>query len=619
MSAQRASAPVRFARLAAAVLIVALAAVIIVRLSGRREGRPAPAPVKPPPEGRIVDLKEKVRQQEYRDGRPVVDIRGASFFRGPDGRNHLAGSVEIVNLGPEGETVSRLSADEVVYDPGSLRFTIAGHVRVEASGVVLEGGSFDYDKTKGRFETTGGGRFTSATIDGAAPEILYTESTDELRLGGGFLVEIFDPKRTEKALSVSGDSLIYARRERRGRVDGQADLRGGRGRGTSKAFSFVATRDESAFESAVFKGAAKVVFEGGPARGRGTGEVRAERIEVAFAREPFTLLSINAVETASLSLRPSPDEEDQVLAPEAGLKFGRDGEMLSWTTSGGIRGELTDASGLSRALEGESAEFDAATGLLLVHGGPGRAALADSLDARVEADLISAAPRMGTLEASGGVRCWLRPKEGGDRVPGFFSYQDVISVSSDSAVFLEKTSSVAFEGKVRVWQGAKSVQASKLELARETGLMRGSGGVAAVLTEVAPGEAPARTIEIGGQDVVYRPDMRTLTLSSKASVRLPEARLEAATVSAVIGRDGNAVESLAASTGVRVSRGRYVGRSDAASYQAATGRITLTGRPILTDDKGGSARGAKLTFDLPDDKILIENEGQGRATTVVRS
>ena len=119
--------------------------------------------------------------------------------------------------------------------------------------------------------------------------------------------------------------------------------------------------------------------------------------------------------------------------------------------------------------------------------------------------------------------------------------------------------------------------------------------------------------------MVYRPDVRALILSSKASVRLPEARLEAATVSAVIGREGDGVESLAASTGVSVSKGRYVGRSDAASYQAATGRITLTGRPVLTDDKGGSARGAKLTFNLPDDKILIENEGQGRATTVVRS
>ncbi|MGE5741477.1 MAG: LptA/OstA family protein, partial [Candidatus Aminicenantes bacterium RBG_16_66_30] len=86
-----------------------------------------------------------------------------------------------------------------------------------------------------------------------------------------------------------------------------------------------------------------------------------------------------------------------------------------------------------------------------------------------------------------------------------------------------------------------------------------------------------------------------------------------------VGREGNAVDSLSASTGVSVFNGRYVGRAETASYQAATGRITLTGRPVLTDDKGGSARGAKLTFDLTDDKILIENEGPGRATTVVRS
>jgi lipopolysaccharide export system protein LptA len=70
---------------------------------------------------------------------------------------------------------------------------------------------------------------------------------------------------------------------------------------------------------------------------------------------------------------------------------------------------------------------------------------------------------------------------------------------------------------------------------------------------------------------------------------------------------------------VIVSYGPYVGRSEAASYEAATGRLTLTGKPVLADDKGGSARGAKLTFDLTDDKIFIENEGSGRATTVVRS
>jgi lipopolysaccharide export system protein LptA len=110
-----------------------------------------------------------------------------------------------------------------------------------------------------------------------------------------------------------------------------------------------------------------------------------------------------------------------------------------------------------------------------------------------------------------------------------------------------------------------------------------------------------------------------LTLSSKAYVRLPEAGLEAGRVSAVIGRDGKSVGSLSAAAGVTVSKGPYVGRSETAFYEAATDRIVLTGKPVLTDGKGGSARGDRLTFDLADDKIFIENEGPGRSTTIVRS
>src|SRR5512135_2033469 len=106
MSAQRASAPVRFARLAAAVLMIALAAVIVARLAGRRVGPAENVAAPQPPEGQVVDLKERVHQQEFRDGRPVVDIRGASFSRGADGLNRLTGSIEILNLGPTGKTQS---------------------------------------------------------------------------------------------------------------------------------------------------------------------------------------------------------------------------------------------------------------------------------------------------------------------------------------------------------------------------------------------------------------------------------------------------------------------------------------------------------------------------------
>jgi lipopolysaccharide export system protein LptA len=619
MSAQRASAPVRFARLAAAVLLIALAAVIVVRLAGRREG-PAPARVLPPPEGRIVDLKERVRQQEYKDGRPVVDIRGESFFRGPDGRNHLTGSVEIVNLGPGGETVSRLSAGEVVYDPGSLRFTVTGHVRVEAAGVLLEGETFEYDKKEGLLGTAGGGRFSSKTISGHAPELSYRESTEEIRLGGGFQFEM--PESGEggpdrRPMTVSGQSLVLDRRWRRGRIEGRASIRGARFQGTSKAASFVAAPDESSLESAVLEGAAKVVLIGKEPPGEGNGEIRADRIAVSFGREP-SALAIQTTGRSSLSLRSAQDRTETVLAPAVLLNVFRGDGHCTWSASGGIRAEIKKAGAVRRTLEGQEAALDSAT-ILHVSGGSGRPAVADSAEARIEAPEIAVATQTGDVLASGGVACILKRGDG-RRTAGFFSPNEDVSVSSEKLELRAGTSTSLFTGSVIARQGTDILRAGEIEIAGETGGMTGGGGVTISLTEAAEeGRSGARTIELHGEDMAYRSDLRTLAFSSKASVKLPDARLEAATITAVIGRDGNAVESLAASTGVSVSSGRYVGRSESASYQAATGRITLTGRPFLTDDKGGSARGAKLTFDLTDDKILIENEGSGRATTVVRS
>ncbi|RPI99990.1 MAG: hypothetical protein EHM31_09070 [Candidatus Aminicenantes bacterium] len=618
MSAQKASTPVRLARLAAVAVIVSLAVLLIVRLAGRREMPPA-APAAPPPEGQVVDLKEKVRHQEYRDGRAVADIRGGSFFRGPDGRNHLTGAVEVLSLGAAGETVSRLTADEVAYDPGSLRFTISGHVRVEAGGVVLEGEAFDYDKSSGLFETKGGGRFSSKTMRGSAPDVSFSESAETVRLGGGFLAEIVDARRTVKALSVSGDSLIYARRERRGRVDGQADLSGGGCRGTSAAISFVATPDEAAFESAVFEGAAKVVFGGKEPAGEAGGEITAERIAVAFSREPFAVRTLEAEGEVGISARAADGRETDVGAPAATLEFDPGGGLTSWSASAGITASFDDGAGRAGLhLEADTAAFDRADGIVRAQGRSGRPAVASSKEARIEADAIAAGPGSRDLAASGQVECLLRSGEG-MRAPGFFSSAEDIAVSCGSLVSREGAPSFAFSGKVRARQGADILRAGELELTLETGDMSGRGGVSAELSQAVAGEAGKRTIEIGGQDMVYRPDIKTLTLSSKAYVRLPEARLEAATISAVIGREGKDVESLEAKTAVAVSKGSYLGRSDTASYQAASRRITLTGKPVLTDGKGGSARGAKLTFDLADDKILIENEGKGRATTVVRS
>jgi lipopolysaccharide export system protein LptA len=613
MSAQKASAPVRFAGLAVAAVLLVLAAAVMIHLL-RERGGPRPEAVKPLPEDRIVDRKEQVRHEEYRDGRLRTDVRGANFFLGPDGRNHLKGSVEITDYGPAGEVVSRITADEVVYDTGAIHFGITGRVRIEAGDVVLEGDSFDYDKDNGLFRTASGGAFSSKSMAGTAAEISYSEGPDEVRLAGGFRAELAAVGRDGEKTVLSGDSFLYRRRERRGRAEGRADLAGGRWRGTARILTFEAADDEGSFKSVAFNGAAEVDLAGDPDRSG----IAADWIELSFVPGAAQLSSVQARGKTRLSLSLPEASGSIVRASEALLMFRADGELDRWSASGGFRAELDGPADESRVFEGESVTFEASTRVLRASGKPGRPAAAASPRAHIEASSLVAGPAGGDLEASGGVRCLLKP--GGEgRTAGFFSAAKPIFVSATNLVFRSGTKTSSFAGDVQAWQDKEFLLAGELDLFEATGEMRGRGGVAAGMSQAAAGETPERRIEVGGEDMSCSAADRVLSFRKKSYVQMPGARLVAETIDAVLGREGRGVDTLTALTSVVVSKGRYEGRGDRAYYEAGADRVTLTGRPVLVDEEGGVSRGDKLTFDLGDGKIRVENEGQGRSTTIVKS
>lgn len=613
MSAQKASAPVRFARLAIAAVLIALAAAVMLYLL-RERGGPRPDAVKPPPDDRVVDLKEQVRHEEYTDGKLRTEVRGADFFLGPDGRNHLRGSVEITGHGPAGEVVSRITADEVVYDTAAVHFGITGRVRVEAGDVVLEGESFDYDKDTGHFRTASGGAFSSKGMAGTAAEISYAEAADEVRLAGGFRAELDADGLAGEETVLSGDSLLYQRRERHGRAEGRAGIVGGRWRGTARVLTFDAVEDEGSFKSVAFDGAAEIELAADPDKGG----VAADWIGLSFIPGGTKLSSVQARGNTRLSLSLPEASGSVVRASEAILTVRADGELDRWSASGGFRAELDGPAGESRVLEGESAEFEASTRVLRASGKPGRPAVADSRRARVEAPSLAAGPAAGDLEASGSVKCLLKPGEE-NRAAGFFSAEKPVFVSAANLVFRSGTKAFSFAGDVQAWQDKEFLLAGELDFFEATGEMRGRGGVAAGMSQAAAGETPERRIEVGGEDMSYSAADHKLSLMKKGYVQLPGVRLDAERIDAVLGREGRRVDTLTAVSSVVVSKGRYEGRGDRALYEAGADRITLTGKPVLTDAEGGSSRGDKLTFDLADDKILIENEGLGRSTTVIKS
>lgn len=617
MKTQKASAPTRFAAGLAAVALVAVAAAVAVRLAHRRDVSAPPA-VEPPAQGRAVDLKERVRQQEFESGRLVAEIRGDAFERRADGLNHLAGGIEVANLGPDGRVVSRLRAAEVTYAPGSLRFTVKGGVRVEAGDVVLEGETFDYDKAAGLFGTKAGGRFASKTLAGRAAEIAYAEAADEIRLGGGFLVEMTGPGGDANTLSLSGESLTYARGERRGRAAGRAELRGGGCLATADTVSFTVGADDEAFESAVLEGRAKAAFMNDASISGEGGEVEGDRITVAFARDPFAVRDASAEGKVRLTRREAGGAAARVEAPAAALTFDRGGELAGWSASGGVRAEIREADGPIRSLEGEKASFDRAADRIRAESVPGRRPVADSIEARVEADSVTISPAAGGLQASGGVLCVFRSETGG-RTAGFFTPGEDVLVTCEAMSLPPGGASALFKGIVRARQDEGSLEGDELEFSSDKGETRGRGGVAAALPGTPKAGEAAGAVLMSGQEMTYVAETRALSFTGRAAVRLPGASLEGRTVTAVVAPGGKALRSLSARTDVIVRKGAYEGRAGAADYEAAADRIVLTGAPVLTDGKGGSARGTKLTFDLADDKIRVENEGSGRSTTVIKS
>ena len=574
MRRQRASAPVRLAGLAAAVALAVLAGAVAVRLAGRRSPAPVPAAA-PPPEGRAVDVKERVRHEEYRLGKLHADIRGASFFLGPDGRNHLLGAVEIVNYSPEGEVQSRLTAGEVVYDPGATRFIVTGGVRVEAGGAVLEGPSFDHDKEAGLFGTVSGGAFAAESVTGRAATVRYAEREDEVRLAGGFRVEIAAARGAGESAVLTGEKLVYRRREGRGLAGGGVAFSGPGFRGEAAGVTFVAAGDGRGIASAVFEGG-----PGGPAR-----------LELTDRSGPETDLRAARIE----------------------VLFGPDGAAESWSAAGDFRAGFG-----ATVLEGAAAAFDATAGTLRAEGAPGRPASADSPEARVEAALLAAGPAAGDLAASGAVACLLKPGEG-RRAGGFFAADEAVRVSCDSLAFRGGAGSAALAGRVQVRQGDALLEAGEMSFSDADGELRAGGGVAAGLSRPAAGDgAPGGRIELAGDAMAFSAAGRLLAFRGRSRAAIPEARLEAGAVSAVLDGAGS-VASVAAGTEVVLSKGAYRGLAGAAVYLPGPGRIVLTGRPVLTDGKGGATRGDKLTLDLADDKISVENEGQGRSATVVKS
>jgi lipopolysaccharide export system protein LptA len=609
--------PAKFARRWIAAALFFVLAAVAFRFIVRRPRAAGPVPDKAVPETRKVDLKEGIRHFEYKDGKAWADVRADRFFLGEDGLNHLEGSVEIVDYGQTDGRETRMFADRVAYDKDMVRFTISGRVRVRSGDLTFESEFLEYRKNLGLYRTDRGGLISSEKLTGSGRTFEYDERSDELRLSGGFLLELREARGSSKKADISGQSLVYTRSGKRGRVEGRARLTSDDGQGTSDILAFELTEDEGFFRRLTFEKGARCAFADGRDNS-GSRTIEAVTIRVDFASGASRVAGVEAEGDCRLTLAAPAEPAGRVQAGHVQLAFARDGKIDNWTASGDAGMSLEEKTGGVHDFTGENISYSGRSGILSILAKEGQAAREESGESRIEASSISLETGSKTARATGGVRCLLKPSPDGAPA-GFFSRSEALFVTCRTMTSFGRERRSHFEGDVRAWQNDGSIQAGGLEVLEETGEVRGRGGVTAVLMATRDPASGERRIEAGGDEMAFSPAGREISFQGKGIVRIPGARLSAATVAIGLVEGKKEIKGLRAAGGVVVSQGNYEGRGEEAQYDPATDTLVLTGNPVLVEKGKGASRGDKLTFRLGDGRILIENKGQGRSITVVKS
>lgn len=184
--------------------------------------------------------------------------------------------------------------------------------------------------------------------------------------------------------------------------------------------------------------------------------------------------------------------------------------------------------------------------------------------------------------------------------------------------YFEEKRRFIFEEEIKVWQGEKTLLTEQFLFSQNTGEILCSRGVQAFLSYKPP-EKKQKRVTFTAEEMEYLPDEKMITFEGNAAMKLENIRLEAKALWVQLeGREGG-VKDIVGEEEVRIFQNHSEARGKKARMEVEKQSIVLSGNPVLIDENRGKIEGDKLTFHIPDDRIIIENRKQKRSVTIIKS
>jgi lipopolysaccharide transport protein LptA len=580
----------------------------------------SPAEASPRP-GQAVDRKEGIEHVLFKGDTGKIKIKADKFYVGEDKLNHLEGNVEVVDYGRKGGRETHISADRVDYNPEMTHFQAAGRASVRDADALIESSSLTYDKDGEVFQTDQGVTFSTSRLQARGRAFVYRKRNELLELEGDIAVEIKPKDKITRPLTVTGDSFSFRRRARLGRIEGGVDLVFGKSRGSADKLTFQLTRNEQEIRSITLQGAGKAVFyrEDVEAQSSVPQEIQAEEIWMLAYPAEQTISRLRVKGGSVLHVSLSPGSSDEIIADSAILYFDRKGSLSNFLAAKAVRMKIgAGKEDEEKRISGDRVIFHRKDGFLRTVGNPKVPARIDTARTEIEAQMVQVNMDSGDLGAMHAVKLLLKPGRGGESV-GFFAKDKPVFITSGTMKYEKARKLFSFKEDVRIWQDRDVVLAKEFDINEDTGEVFGRNGVTAGFTRKPAEGRPEERLTITSEAMAYFPKEKRIGFTGGCTLVSPEIHMTSVTLDIRFKEDGQEMDRMLAKGKILIVQEKKEGRGEEAVYDLKAETVVLTGNPVLIDKDKGVTEGDKLTFDLSNDKILIENKEKDRSATVIKS
>ena len=280
-----------------------------------------------------------------------------------------------------------------------------------------------------------------------------------------------------------------------------------------------------------------------------------------------------------------------------------------------------------RKAQSDKGTLDQAAGMMTLLG----AARVVDPAGSVLADRIVMNQKTGDFDADGHVNSVRLPDKKGAS-SAMLNNDEPMQAKADRMISRDKNQLIHYEGKVVAWQGANRIQSDKLDIDRDGGRMKATGGVVSQFVDKPKSDAkgakpaaasPAFTI-VKAPEMTYTEEERVAVYKGGVLLNRPNLAVKSRELKAFL-KDKDADSSLdkALLDGgvnfVQAAAGRSrVGTSEHGEYYAGEEKIILErGQPKVVDSLEGTTEGEKLTYFANDDRLLVNGVESRRSRTVL--